>query len=92
MAQPVPENTFAETHTWIKGQVKGSIALFVDDMIQAGARASNVELLKALGKKWTMSSPEHLGPRDRHDKLKFTGVMRSRQPHKTNGKEECTYF
>eukprot|EP00975_Prorocentrum_lima_P033492 7024148-Prorocentrum_lima.AAC.1 len=43
MAQPVPENKFAETHTWIKGQVKGIIALFVDDMIRAGAKASHVE-------------------------------------------------
>eukprot|EP00975_Prorocentrum_lima_P005213 1130446-Prorocentrum_lima.AAC.1 len=38
MAQPVPENKFAETHTWIQGQVKGRIAAFVDDMIQSGAR------------------------------------------------------
>eukprot|EP00975_Prorocentrum_lima_P046868 9796423-Prorocentrum_lima.AAC.1 len=69
MAQPVPENKLAETHTWIKGQIKGIIALFVDDMIQAGAKASNVELLKALGMNWTMPSPEHLGPLDRHEKL-----------------------
>eukprot|EP00975_Prorocentrum_lima_P018914 3984942-Prorocentrum_lima.AAC.1 len=55
-------------------------------MIQAGAKASNVEFLKALEKKWTMSSPEHLGPLDRHEKLKFIGVMISRQPHKTNDK------
>eukprot|EP00975_Prorocentrum_lima_P040065 8417743-Prorocentrum_lima.AAC.1 len=53
MAQPVPENKFAETHTWVKGQVKGRIALFVDDVIQAGAKASDVESLKAQGKKWT---------------------------------------
>eukprot|EP00975_Prorocentrum_lima_P033661 7065257-Prorocentrum_lima.AAC.1 len=64
MAQPVPENKCADTHTWIKRQVKGRISLIVDDMIQAGAKATNVELLKALGRKWAMSSPEHLGPLD----------------------------
>eukprot|EP00975_Prorocentrum_lima_P026701 5614117-Prorocentrum_lima.AAC.1 len=69
MAQPVPENKCAATHTWIKGYIKGRIALFVDDMIQAGAKASNVECLKALGKKLTMPSQEHLGPLDRHEKL-----------------------
>eukprot|EP00975_Prorocentrum_lima_P068541 12921291-Prorocentrum_lima.AAC.1 len=51
MAGPVPENKFADTHTWIKGQIKGRVALFVDGVIQAGAKASNVELLKALGDK-----------------------------------------
>eukprot|EP00975_Prorocentrum_lima_P065698 12904917-Prorocentrum_lima.AAC.1 len=69
MAQPVPVDKFAETHTWIKRQIKGSFALFVDDMIQAGAKASNVESPKALGKKWTMPNPEHLVPLDRHEKL-----------------------
>eukprot|EP00975_Prorocentrum_lima_P051803 10849355-Prorocentrum_lima.AAC.1 len=62
MAEPVPPDTFAEAHTWIRGQVKGIIALFVDDMLQTGARASNTEFLKALERKWTMSKPEHLGP------------------------------
>eukprot|EP00975_Prorocentrum_lima_P045935 9608879-Prorocentrum_lima.AAC.1 len=47
MAQLAPADKFAETHTWIKGQIKGISALFVDDMIQAGANASNVECLKA---------------------------------------------
>eukprot|EP00975_Prorocentrum_lima_P053132 11142494-Prorocentrum_lima.AAC.1 len=61
-------------------------------MMQAGAKAINVEFLKALGRKWAMSSPEHLGPLDRHDKLKFIGVMISRQPQTTNDKEEGTYF
>eukprot|EP00975_Prorocentrum_lima_P021856 4603356-Prorocentrum_lima.AAC.1 len=57
VAQPVPENKFAETHPWIKkGQVKGRIALFVDDMVQAAAKANNVEFLKALGKKHTGSA------------------------------------
>eukprot|EP00975_Prorocentrum_lima_P025351 5322967-Prorocentrum_lima.AAC.1 len=28
----------------------------------------------------TMAKPEHLGPMDRHQKLKFIGVMISRQP------------
>eukprot|EP00975_Prorocentrum_lima_P057530 12065032-Prorocentrum_lima.AAC.1 len=71
-----------QKHTWIKGHIKGIIALFVDDMMQAGAKASNVEFLKALESIWTMSSPEHLGPLDRHEKLKFIGVMISRQPQK----------
>eukprot|EP00975_Prorocentrum_lima_P034415 7235255-Prorocentrum_lima.AAC.1 len=35
--------------SWNKGHVKGRIALFVDDMLQTGAKASNMELLKALG-------------------------------------------
>eukprot|EP00975_Prorocentrum_lima_P017247 3648387-Prorocentrum_lima.AAC.1 len=42
MAEPVPPDEFAETHTWIKGQAKGTIALFVDDMLQTGAKASNM--------------------------------------------------
>eukprot|EP00975_Prorocentrum_lima_P055975 11733715-Prorocentrum_lima.AAC.1 len=62
MAQPVLADKFAETHTWIQGQVKGRIALFVDDMLQTGAEAINMEFLKAFGKKCTMSKPEHLGP------------------------------
>eukprot|EP00975_Prorocentrum_lima_P071120 12935930-Prorocentrum_lima.AAC.1 len=74
------------------GQIRGIIALFVDDMLQAGAKANNVEFLKALGRKWVTSSPEHLGPLDRHEKLEFLGVMISRQPRKTNDKEEGTYF
>eukprot|EP00975_Prorocentrum_lima_P069429 12926359-Prorocentrum_lima.AAC.1 len=53
-------------------------------MLQTGAKASNRELLKALVRTWTMSKPEHLGPVDRHEKLKFVGVMISRQPSKTN--------
>eukprot|EP00975_Prorocentrum_lima_P005990 1293775-Prorocentrum_lima.AAC.1 len=42
MAEPVPADKFAETHTWIKGQVNGGIALFVDEMLRTGAKASNV--------------------------------------------------
>eukprot|EP00975_Prorocentrum_lima_P071555 12938354-Prorocentrum_lima.AAC.1 len=42
MAQPAHADKFAEPHTWIKGQVKGRIVLFVDDMLQTGAKASNV--------------------------------------------------
>eukprot|EP00975_Prorocentrum_lima_P006320 1362200-Prorocentrum_lima.AAC.1 len=41
MAQPVLSDKFAETHAWIQGQIKGKIASFVDDMLQAGAKASN---------------------------------------------------
>eukprot|EP00975_Prorocentrum_lima_P058116 12189857-Prorocentrum_lima.AAC.1 len=88
MAEPVPPDMFAETHTWIKGQVKGRIAMFVDDMLQAGARASNVEFLKALERKWTMSKQEHLGPMDRHEKLKFIGVMIRGQPSRNGDHEE----
>eukprot|EP00975_Prorocentrum_lima_P014368 3053695-Prorocentrum_lima.AAC.1 len=69
MAQPVPANKFAETHTWTKGHINERIAWFVDDMIQAGAKASNSECFKALEWRWTMSSPEHLGLLDRHEKL-----------------------
>eukprot|EP00975_Prorocentrum_lima_P067172 12913396-Prorocentrum_lima.AAC.1 len=69
MAQSVPAENFPETHAWIKGRSKGGIALFVDDMIQAGAKASNVEFLKALEKNWTMPKPENLGRVDRHEKL-----------------------
>eukprot|EP00975_Prorocentrum_lima_P067853 12917327-Prorocentrum_lima.AAC.1 len=46
MAEPVPPDKFAETHTWIKGQVRGRIALFAEDMLQTRARASNIEFLK----------------------------------------------
>eukprot|EP00975_Prorocentrum_lima_P005840 1264357-Prorocentrum_lima.AAC.1 len=67
MAEPVPAEKFAETHTWKNGQVKGRIALFVDDMLQTRAKASNAEFLKAPERKWTMSKPEHLGPVDRHE-------------------------
>eukprot|EP00975_Prorocentrum_lima_P070879 12934558-Prorocentrum_lima.AAC.1 len=53
MAQPVPADQFAEPHTWIQGQINGKIALFVDDMLQTGAKESHMEFLKALEKKWT---------------------------------------
>eukprot|EP00975_Prorocentrum_lima_P017315 3661235-Prorocentrum_lima.AAC.1 len=61
-------------------------------MLQTGAKASNMEFLKALERKWTMSKPEHLGPVDRHEKLKFIGVMISRQPSWVDGHEEGTFF
>eukprot|EP00975_Prorocentrum_lima_P004890 1065648-Prorocentrum_lima.AAC.1 len=51
-----------------------------------------MEFMKALEKKWTMSKPEHLGPLDRHEKLKFLGVMISRLPTRTKDMEEGTYF
>eukprot|EP00975_Prorocentrum_lima_P024953 5240272-Prorocentrum_lima.AAC.1 len=50
MAQSVPADKFAETHTWIRGQIKGKIALFVDDVLQTGAKPSNMEFLQALEK------------------------------------------
>eukprot|EP00975_Prorocentrum_lima_P008686 1857530-Prorocentrum_lima.AAC.1 len=43
-----------------KGQIKGRIAVFGDSVMQTGAKASNVELLKALNKIWIMSNPRHL--------------------------------
>eukprot|EP00975_Prorocentrum_lima_P039707 8343464-Prorocentrum_lima.AAC.1 len=51
-----------------------------------------MEFLKALEKKWTMSKPEHLGTVDRHEKLKFIGVMISRQVSNTNDIDEGTCF
>eukprot|EP00975_Prorocentrum_lima_P005451 1176749-Prorocentrum_lima.AAC.1 len=54
-----PPDKFAEAPPWIKGQINGKIALLVDDMLQAGAKTRNVEFLKALEKKLTMSKPEH---------------------------------
>eukprot|EP00975_Prorocentrum_lima_P052301 10956625-Prorocentrum_lima.AAC.1 len=39
-----------------------------------------------------MSKPEHLGPVDRHEKLKCIGVMVSRQPSRVDGHEEGTLF
>eukprot|EP00975_Prorocentrum_lima_P057280 12014186-Prorocentrum_lima.AAC.1 len=63
-ADPVPPGKFAETHTWVKGIVKGKIAIVVDDLLQAGHKTSNLEVLKALEEHWTMSTPEHLGPQD----------------------------
>eukprot|EP00975_Prorocentrum_lima_P003085 677770-Prorocentrum_lima.AAC.1 len=61
-------------------------------MMQAGAKAANVDFLKALEKKWSMSKPERVGPLDMHEKLKFIGVMTSRQSTKTNGMEEGADF
>eukprot|EP00975_Prorocentrum_lima_P067329 12914170-Prorocentrum_lima.AAC.1 len=92
MAQLVPAENFAETHTWTKGQIKGKVALFVDDLLQTGAKQSNMEFVKALEKKWTMSRPEHSGPIDRHETLKLLGVTISRQPTKINGMDEGTHF
>eukprot|EP00975_Prorocentrum_lima_P027014 5681886-Prorocentrum_lima.AAC.1 len=39
-----------------------------------------------------MSKPEHLGPVDRYEQLKFIGVMISRQPSTLGGHEEGTFF
>eukprot|EP00975_Prorocentrum_lima_P028307 5950349-Prorocentrum_lima.AAC.1 len=39
-----------------------------------------------------MSKPEHLGPVDRYEMLKFIGVMISRQPSQVGGHEEGTCF
>eukprot|EP00975_Prorocentrum_lima_P069169 12924632-Prorocentrum_lima.AAC.1 len=35
LADPVPPGKFAETHTWVKGTVKGSIVIFVDGLLQS---------------------------------------------------------
>ena len=78
-AKPVPPDSFAETLTWVEGQIKGRIAICVDDLLQAGAKPSNIDFLKALEKVWEMSTPEHVAPLDRYEKLKFIGVMISRQ-------------
>eukprot|EP00975_Prorocentrum_lima_P067089 12912961-Prorocentrum_lima.AAC.1 len=53
---------------------------------QTGAKASNID------RKWTMSKPEHLGPMDRYERLKFIGLLISRQPSKVGGHEEGTFF
>eukprot|EP00975_Prorocentrum_lima_P070912 12934736-Prorocentrum_lima.AAC.1 len=60
LADPVPPAKFAETHTWVKGTVKGKIAIAVDDLSRAGHKTSNLEFLKALEEHWNMSTPEHL--------------------------------
>eukprot|EP00975_Prorocentrum_lima_P001526 330176-Prorocentrum_lima.AAC.1 len=77
-ADPVPPGKFADTRTWVKGIVKGKIAIVVDDLLQAENKASNMEFLKALEKHWSMSTPKHLGPQDPDEKLKFIGVMITR--------------
>eukprot|EP00975_Prorocentrum_lima_P063894 12894275-Prorocentrum_lima.AAC.1 len=61
-------------------------------MLQTGARASNIEFLKALESRWTMTKPEHLGPADKHEELKFIGVMISRQPSTNNDTDAGTFF
>eukprot|EP00975_Prorocentrum_lima_P012024 2554346-Prorocentrum_lima.AAC.1 len=40
--QPVPPDKFATTHILIKGSIKGRIALFFDDLFQAGHKTSNI--------------------------------------------------
>ena len=92
MSEPVQVNELAQTHTWVKGTIKGRIALFVDDLIQSGHKKSNMEFLQALEKHWKMATPEHLGPSDKHDKLKFIGVMITRHPKTTEEFQEGTYF
>eukprot|EP00975_Prorocentrum_lima_P044159 9259350-Prorocentrum_lima.AAC.1 len=37
------------------------------------------------------SKPEHVGPLDRHEKLKFIGVMISRQPTRTKDMDCLLY-
>eukprot|EP00975_Prorocentrum_lima_P043071 9043505-Prorocentrum_lima.AAC.1 len=60
LADPVPQGKLEETHTWVKGYCKGKVAIFVDDLLQSGHKASNLEFLKALEEQWTMSTPEHV--------------------------------
>eukprot|EP00975_Prorocentrum_lima_P002461 541040-Prorocentrum_lima.AAC.1 len=50
----------------------------VDGLLQAGNTARNLECLKALKQHWKMPTPEHLGPQDPDEKLKFMGVMVTR--------------
>eukprot|EP00975_Prorocentrum_lima_P067380 12914575-Prorocentrum_lima.AAC.1 len=39
-----------------------------------------------------LTKPENVGPVGRHEKLRFIGVMISRQPFKTSDLDEGTYF
>eukprot|EP00975_Prorocentrum_lima_P018569 3909646-Prorocentrum_lima.AAC.1 len=48
------------------------MAICVDDLSQAGHKASNLELLKALEEVLKMSTSEHLGPQDPDEKLMIT--------------------
>eukprot|EP00975_Prorocentrum_lima_P063238 12890402-Prorocentrum_lima.AAC.1 len=52
LAEPVPPDKLAATDTWIEGSVKGKIAILVDDLLQAGIKASNPEFLKASEQQW----------------------------------------
>eukprot|EP00975_Prorocentrum_lima_P026639 5600547-Prorocentrum_lima.AAC.1 len=38
LADPVPPGKFADTHTCVKGTVKGDIAMFMDDLCKLGIR------------------------------------------------------
>eukprot|EP00975_Prorocentrum_lima_P026651 5602697-Prorocentrum_lima.AAC.1 len=60
LADPVPPGKFGETHTWVKGIVKGKIAICVDGRLQAGHKTSTLEFLNALEEHRKMSTPEHL--------------------------------
>eukprot|EP00975_Prorocentrum_lima_P041831 8789964-Prorocentrum_lima.AAC.1 len=42
LADPVPTSKFADTHTWVKGYWQGEDCNFVDDLLQAGHKASNI--------------------------------------------------
>eukprot|EP00975_Prorocentrum_lima_P006601 1418332-Prorocentrum_lima.AAC.1 len=69
LADPVRPSKFADSYIWVNGTVKGNVAIFVDDHMQAGHKASNIEFSKALENHWVMSTPEHLGPQDPYEKL-----------------------
>eukprot|EP00975_Prorocentrum_lima_P069271 12925315-Prorocentrum_lima.AAC.1 len=40
---------FAATHTWIKGPVKGKIAIFVDDLLRAGGSGKQSGMPEGIG-------------------------------------------
>eukprot|EP00975_Prorocentrum_lima_P044938 9413307-Prorocentrum_lima.AAC.1 len=42
LTDPVPPGKFADAYTWVKGTVKGKTAIVVDDLLQAGQKASNL--------------------------------------------------
>eukprot|EP00975_Prorocentrum_lima_P060688 12733434-Prorocentrum_lima.AAC.1 len=61
-------------------------------MLHIGAKASNMEFVKAFERTWTLSKPEHLGLVHRHEKFRVIGVTKSRQPFKTKDLDEGTCF
>eukprot|EP00975_Prorocentrum_lima_P055847 11708317-Prorocentrum_lima.AAC.1 len=49
LADPVPPGKFAETHTWVKGTVKGKIATVVDDLFTGWTQGKQHGMLEGLG-------------------------------------------
>eukprot|EP00975_Prorocentrum_lima_P048946 10240802-Prorocentrum_lima.AAC.1 len=40
-AEPVPPDKFTTTHTWVKGSMKGRLALFVDEEIRPATSSAS---------------------------------------------------